>query len=141
MACVRIQTEPIKREDFISPLAPSEGCECCFVGVVRNRNNDRAVSWVEYSSHNHLAVRMMEKIVDEALETYGRELDVMFVHRTGRLKVGEVSLYISVSSPHRQGAFAASRCLVEELKKRVPIWKKESYEDGQSEWLEGQCIE
>ncbi len=83
----------------------------------------------------------MEQIAEEALETYGRDLNITFVHRTGRLTVGEISLYIAVSSPHREGAFSASRYLVEELKKRVPIWKKESYEDGQSEWLDGQCIE
>ena len=137
MEIVRLQTKPIKIEDFISPYKDHHGCESIFTGYVRNTNDGKSVKYMEYSAHKKLARNTMITMVEEAKEEWGKTLDIIIVHRLGKLHLGEISIYISVRAPHRDVAFAACRYLIEELKKRVPIWKKEFYDDDNQAWLDG----
>jgi molybdopterin synthase catalytic subunit len=111
---------------------------CCgarveFHGVVRDHSEGRKVTGIEYECFRPLANEEMERIIEETREKWSVH-DVFMAHRIGRLAVGDVSLVLFVVSPHREEAFAASRHIIDELKKRVPIWKKEFYDDGTAEW-------
>ena len=117
-------------------VADDDGAALLFWGVVRNRNEGRAVSHLEYSAYAEMAERMMQRIGEEAIARFGVG-DVRVVHRVGRLEVGEASVAIAVASPHRAEAYEASRYVIEELKRRVPVWKREGYVDGDSEWVPG----
>ncbi len=137
MEIVRLQTKPIKIEDFISPYKDHHGCESIFTGYVRNTNDGKSVKYMEYTAHKKLARNTMITMVEEAKEEWGKTLDIIIVHRLGKLALGEISVYISVRAPHRDVAYSASRYLIEELKKRVPIWKKEFCDDNNYAWLDG----
>jgi molybdopterin synthase catalytic subunit len=114
----------------------ADGAALLFVGVVRDRNEGREVGHLEYSAFSAMAERVMEEIAGEAAARWetGR---IGVVHRIGRLELGEASVAIAVASPHRDAAYQASRYIIEELKRRVPIWKREGYLEGESEWLSG----
>ncbi len=119
----------------LSEASPADGAVCLFVGVVRNENQGRAVLRLEYEAYEEMALALMEEIATET----GRRFPVTavrLVHRLGRLEVGEASVAVAVSSPHRAEAFAGCRFAIDTLKSRVPIWKKEVYADG-STWLDG----
>ncbi len=137
MEIVRLQTKPIKIEDFISTYKNNHGCESIFTGYVRNTNDGKSVKYMEYTAHKKLARNTMITMVEEAKEEWGKTLDIIIVHRLGKLELGEISVYISVRAPHRDVAYSASRYLIEELKKRVPIWKKEFCDDDNHAWLDG----
>lgn len=117
-------------------LSPDDGAALLFWGVVRNQNDGRAVSHLEYSAYAEMAERMMRRIGDEAIARFGVS-DVRVLHRVGRLEIGEASVAIAVASPHRGEAYEASRYVIEELKRRVPVWKREGYVDGESGWVPG----
>lgn len=117
-------------------VSDDDGAALLFWGVVRNRNEGRAVSHLEYSAYAEMAERMMRLIGEEAIDRFGVG-DVRVVHRVGRLEVGEASVAIAVASPHRAEAYEASRYMIEELKRRVPVWKREGYVDGDREWVPG----
>jgi molybdopterin synthase catalytic subunit len=130
----RLVREPIDVASLAGGTA-ADGAVCLFVGVVRNENRGRAVLRLEYEAYEEMALPLMEEIAAEA----GRRFpvtDVRLVHRLGRLEIGEASVAVAVSSPHRAEAFAACRFAIDALKAQVPIWKKEVYADG-SEWLDG----
>ena len=116
---------------------PAHGGVAVFYGVVRNFNHRRQVTAVSYECHQAIAERELDSIVCEARAKWGEALDAVVLHGKGRLRVGEISVGIGVSSPHRREAFEACRYIIEELKVRVPIWKQEHYVDGDSEWLKG----
>ncbi len=120
--------------------APEHGAAALFAGRVRNLNDGRAVTAVSYDVHRALCVRTFEAMADETLARWGADLRIWIVHRQGRLDVGEASVVVAVSSGHREAAFAALRYLVEEMKKRAPVWKQEHYVDGDSEWLPGHAL-
>ena len=131
---VRLVREPIDVA-ALAGASPADGAVCLFVGVVRNENQGRPVLRLEYESYEEMALPLMEEIAAET----GRRFpvtSVRLVHRLGRLEVGEASVVVAVSSPHRAEAFAACRFAIDTLKSRVPIWKKELYADG-SAWLDG----
>src|SRR5687768_13727070 len=112
-----------------------DGAVVSFAGLVRNKNQGRAVSFLEYEAYEPLAVRALQRIVDEAREAWpSARLGVH--HRTGRLELGEASIIIVAASPHRAAAFAACRYTIERVKQIVPIWKHEHF-DGGDVWLEG----
>lgn len=115
--------------------APAHGAHLLFLGVVRDQDNGRAVSAVTYDGFRPLAQKELARIALEASERFGAK--VAAVHRLGRLDVGEASLAVAAASPHRDAAFAACRWVVDEIKRTLPIWKKEHYVDGQATWLEG----
>ncbi|UCF21573.1 MAG: molybdenum cofactor biosynthesis protein MoaE [Gemmatimonadota bacterium] len=114
----------------------SDGAIVLFSGVVRDHAEGRAVSRLTYEAYEAMAVAGLERICEQVREEF--EIgDVAVVHRIGELNVGEASVAIAVAAPHREAAYAASRQVIERLKKEVPIWKRERYTDGDEAWLEG----
>jgi molybdopterin synthase catalytic subunit len=119
----------------LSRTSPEDGALCVFTGVVRNHHEGRAVRYLEYEGYEEMMVTIFEEIAEEAKLRFGVTA-VRIVHRLGRLEVGETSVAVAVSSPHRGEAFEACRFAIDTLKHKAPIWKKEFYADGSS-WLEG----
>lgn len=113
----------------------SAGATVLFTGSVRSVNDGRAVTGIEYHAYTAMAEREMAAIVAEA-ETRWAGAAVVCEHRIGTLALGEISVAIAVSHAHRGEAYAASRYVIEELKRRVPIWKREHYADGARAWVE-----
>lgn len=109
------------------------GC-VTFEGWVRNENEGRDVRQLEYEGYEAVAVKEGQKVLDEALEKFD-VLRAECVHRVGHLEVGDMAVWIGVSAGHRAAAFDACRYIIEEIKCRLPIWKKEAYVDGDSGWL------
>ncbi len=131
-------------EDPIDPAAvlarvghDADGAAILFLGVVRDHADGRPVDGMRYDAYREMAEGVLGEIAREAAARLGTDR-VAVVHRTGELAVGEVSVAIAVSSPHRAEAFDASRYVIEEIKKRLPVWKKEHYADGQAAWVEGE---
>jgi len=118
----------------------SHGAEVFFVGKVRNYNHQKKVSAVAYDIYEPLAKASLLEICQEAQQKWGTSLMIDVRHRYGRLDVGDISVTIRVSSPHRDEAYQASRYVIEQIKVRVPIWKKEFYENGETEWLRGHAL-
>jgi molybdopterin synthase catalytic subunit len=130
-----ISAEPIEGETLRVRLASSScGAVVCFEGTVRNHHEGRAVVGLGYQAYVELAEREGEAIVGEGLERFEVE-SILAVHRTGELALGETSVWVGAAAPHRSAAFDACRYVIEEIKRRVPIWKQEHYPDGKSEWL------
>jgi molybdopterin synthase catalytic subunit len=113
----------------------ANGAAILFVGTVRDVNDGRAVTGIEYAAYAAMAERELRLIVEEAARAFGAE-DIVVEHRLGRLDLGEASVVIAVAHPRRAQAYDASRFLIEELKRRVPIWKREEYVDGTREWVD-----
>ena len=109
-----------------------------FLGTVRNCNEGRPVGGMEYEGYADMAREQLAAIVAEASARAGTDR-IFAVHRLGELEVGQVSVAIAVSTPHRAEAFDAARYVIEEIKKRLPVWKRERYLDGEARWLEGQA--
>jgi len=113
---------------------PACGGYVSFEGWVRDHNEGRRVLRLEYEAYETLAIKEGERIVAEALERFGVRR-IACVHRTGDLAVGELAVWVGVAAAHRDEAFAACRYVIDEVKHRVPIWKKEHYGDGDSGWV------
>ncbi len=113
------------------------GALTTFEGWVRNHNDGQAVNSLEYEAHLELAEKEGLKIIEEATEKFDL-LQAVCVHRIGHLAIGDMAVWVGVSSAHRDAAFQACRFIIDEVKQRVPIWKKEHYSEGPSEWLEGE---
>jgi len=129
--------DPILTEDILERVrAASDGAVVLFLGVVRDQNEGRDVEGIEYEAYQEMAVSALTAIAREAGESADTDR-IAVAHRTGELKVGEVSLAIAVGSPHREEAYQASRYIIEEIKKRVPVWKKERFTNGETIWVEG----
>ncbi|MEK6276371.1 MAG: molybdenum cofactor biosynthesis protein MoaE [Actinomycetota bacterium] len=109
------------------------GAIATFIGTVRGQSRGREVIALEYEAYEDMAEQVMAEIADDAMERYDL-CKVAIMHRTGRVEVGETSVAIAVSAPHRQDALAACADVIESLKARVPLWKKELYEGGE-EWI------
>lgn len=115
--------------------APADGAVVVFDGIVRDHSGDRRTLYLDYEAYEPMALAKMREIVAELHARF--EIDaVAIVHRLGRLQIGETSVLIAVSSPHRTAAFDACRHAIEGLKRTVPIWKKEYFADG-AVWVEG----
>jgi molybdopterin synthase catalytic subunit len=112
------------------------GAQTDFVGIVRNHNQGRAVTALEYSAYGELATREGSRILDEAMRRFPLHA-ALASHRVGHLRVGEVAVRVSVAASHRDEAFTACRWIIDQIKLRVPIWKREHYRDGQSAWASG----
>ena len=119
-----------------SVTAPEDGAAILFDGVVRNNTRGRRTLYLIYEAYESMALNEMEKLAQAALERF-KVREVRIVHRLGRLEIGETSVLIAVASPHRAAAFDACRWLIDTLKKTVPIWKKEYFEDG-AVWADGE---
>lgn len=111
------------------------GAAVLFVGTVRETNDGRAVTGMEYTAYEAMAERELRLVVEEAAEQFGTE-DIVVEHRAGELAIGEASVVIAAAHPHRTRAFEAARYVIEQLKRRVPIWKLEHYVDGTREWVD-----
>lgn len=137
MKHVAVVREPIQPAQVLARVgADQDGASLLFVGVVRDHNDGRPVTGVHYDAYEEMAVRVLEEIVREAEESFGTDR-IAVLHRIGDLTIGEVSVAIAVSTPHRAESYEASRFIIEEIKRRLPVWKKEQYTDGAMEWVEG----
>ena len=110
---------------------PGSGGVCVFEGWVRNQNEGRTVKRLEYEVYEPLAILEGEKVIAEAMQQFPF-LEANCVHRSGLLEIGDCAVWVGVSSPHRDEAFKACRFIIDEIKSRLPIWKKEHYVDGLS---------
>jgi molybdopterin synthase catalytic subunit len=115
-------------------LDPTCGALVSFEGLVRNHNEGRTVKSLEYDAHPILAPKEGRRVVEESLERFDIT-GAIAAHRIGHLAIGEIAVAIYVASSHRQEAFAACRFLIDEIKSRVPVWKREHFTDGSAEWL------
>lgn len=114
--------------------APGAGAFASFEGWVRDHNEGRVVHGLRYEAHARLAEAEGERILGEALARYDI-VDACCVHRTGDLGIGDLAVWVGVSAAHRDAAFAACRWIIDEVKARVPIWKRERYAEGDADWL------
>jgi len=116
--------------------APTDGAVVVFDGIVRNYSGERRTLYLDYEAYEPMALAKMREIAAELRARYPIDR-VAMVHRLGRLQIGDTSVFIAVSAPHRAAAFEACRAAIERLKRTVPIWKKEYFADG-AVWVEGE---
>ena len=132
---IKITAEPIDYAavtDLVrSPLA---GAVCTFLGTVREFTGDRRTVALAYESYPEMALKKMAELEEEARRRWP-VIELALVHRVGNLELGEVSVAVAVSCPHRHESFEACRWLIDTLKQVVPIWKKEIWVDGNEEWV------
>jgi molybdopterin synthase catalytic subunit len=114
----------------------ADGAVLLFLGTVREQNEGRPVTGMRYDAYDAMAAEVLRAIAAEAAARAGSDR-IAVVHRTGELAIGEVSVAIAVSAPHRAAAYDASRYVIEQIKLRLPVWKHEHYADGAARWLEG----
>src|SRR5580658_3375776 len=131
--------DPIDTQSVLKHIKRGEdGAAVVFEGVVRNQTRGRRTLYLDYEAYEEMALRQMESLREQALKRF-QVRDVTLVHRLGRLEIGETSVLIVVASAHRAAAFDACRWLIDTLKRAVPIWKKEYFEDG-AVWADGEAF-
>ncbi len=136
MAFVRIFSEPInvtELEQHVSDAA--HGATCTFIGQTRKQSRGRDVAYLEYDAYLPMAEKELRRIAEEAETRWNAAVAIQ--HRLGRVEIGEASVAVVVSTPHRAEAFAACRWCIDTLKDQVPIWKRETCPDG-TYWIEGE---
>jgi molybdopterin synthase catalytic subunit len=130
---MHLTRHPLDVADLLAEVqSPERGGTCVFLGTVRN---DSDVTGIDYSAYEAMAFAEIERILGDA-QSQWPETRVMLQHRLGVIPVGEASIAIAAAAPHRDDAFAACRFVIEEVKKRLPIWKKELRGDGSEKWVE-----
>ena len=130
----RVTEEPLSLEAVVDEVADeSAGAVATFLGTVRRESRGRTVLYLEYEAYAEMAEDVMAQLAAELEQRYDL-WSVAIHHRVGRVEIGEASVIIAVSAPHRQDALAACKDAIDTLKQTVPLWKKEVYEDGE-EWL------
>ena len=112
---------------------PQCGGEVLFAGRVRNHTKGRPVEWLEYEAHPELAEIKMREVLSEAVQEFGL-VDAFCVHRVGRLLPGQCAVLVVTATAHRDAAFRGNRFIIDEVKKRAPIWKREFFSDGEPQW-------
>lgn len=136
---VEFYRSPILTDDLVRETrAGADGAVVVFDGIVRNNTRGRQTLFLDYEAYEEMALTQMRLLTDEALAKFGVR-DIVLVHRLGKLEIGETSVLIVVASAHRGGAFDACRWLIDTLKKKVPIWKKEHFVDG-AVWADGEAF-
>ena len=126
-------------ENFIS--SSDFGASIIFTGTVRNQNNNQTVTGITYDSHDELVIKSFKEIYNDSDQKLNiQDKSVFIEHAKGYLELGEISIIIAVACKHRDEAYVLSRYIIEEIKKRSPIWKKEHYKNEDSEWLKGNPI-
>ena len=129
-----------KANEFIS--SSKFGASIVFTGTVRELNENKKVTGITYDSHDAMVIKSFEEIYNELDQKLKIKDKAVFIeHVKGYVKLGEVSIIIAVASPHRDEAYIVSRYIIEEIKKRSPIWKKEHYKNDDSKWLKGNPIQ
>ena len=126
----------------ISEWQPSQthGATNMFVGQVRSNNLGKQVVAVEYDCYEELCKKVFFEIAREATSKWGLDSNILVIHRHGKLKVGEPSVAIIATTGHRDESYRITRYIIEEIKMRAPIWKKEFYTDGETEWVKGHAL-
>jgi molybdopterin synthase catalytic subunit len=136
MSRAAIVTRPIDPAQLIAEVQSNEfGAISVFAGTVRDTNDGRSVSAIDYSAYTSMAESELNAILTEAKEMFGVSA-VVVEHRVGALALGDVSIAIVAAHAHRAPALDCTRFVIEEIKKRVPIWKREHYADGAVEWVD-----
>jgi len=131
---VRVTDQPLSLETVVDAVSADDaGAVATFTGTVRRSSRGRTVEHLEYEAYEDMAVGLLARLAAELRERHGLT-GVAIHHRTGRVEIGEASVVIAVSAPHREAAFAACREAIETLKTEIPLWKKEVYEGGE-EWI------
>ena len=134
--CVIVR-EKIDTEKIVDEIKqPEDGAVVVFDGVVRNNTRGRRTLYLDYEAYETMALKQMHSLVEQALADF-KVRDAVIIHRLGKLEIGETSVLIVVASAHRAAAFDACRWLIDTLKRTVPIWKKEYFEDG-AVWADGE---
>jgi MoaE-MoaD fusion protein len=134
---IELTRDPIDAAQIVSALKQGEdGAVVVFDGIVRNHTRGRKTLFLVYEAYEEMALLQMRQLASEARQKYDIR-DLAIVHRLGQLAIGETSVLIAVASAHRAAAFDACRWLIDTLKKTVPIWKKEHFEDG-AVWADGE---
>ena len=134
---IRLQREPIDAGSLVAAVKEGEaGAVVVFDGIVRNNTRGRRTLYLDYEAYEAMALSQMQGLAHDAQQRFSVR-HVALVHRLGRLQVGETSVLIVVASAHRAQAFDACRWMIDTLKKTVPIWKKEWFEDG-AVWADGE---
>jgi len=129
-----LQTDSINLEKSLTKLgAKSDGAVVTFIGQARNNSKGKKVLYLEYQVYESMAKKELKKVLEEAKQKWPIT-NCLTIHRYGKVKIGETSIFIAVSAPHRLEAFEANKYIIDEIKKRVPIWKKEYYSDGTA-WI------
>jgi len=130
----RLQAEPLSLDAVVDEVRSEQaGAIATFIGTTRAQSRGRTVLHLDYEAYEEMAEQVMAGIAAELTSRY--EIDAIAIHhRTGRVEIGEASVVIAVSAPHRQDALAACKDAIDTLKERVPLWKKEFYEGGE-EWV------
>jgi molybdopterin synthase catalytic subunit len=129
----------LEAENFIS--SSEYGASIFFSGTVRNQNNNKNVIGITYESHDALVIKSFKEIYNEADQKLNIKDKAVFIeHAKGYLNIGEISIIIAVACKHRDEAYVLSRYIIEEIKKRSPIWKKEHYTNNESNWLKGNPV-
>ncbi len=129
-------SRPVEGTALLAEVAGSaHGATSLFLGTVREMNDGRAVTGIDYTAYEAMAALELERIAAEAFGRFGTGALVV-EHRLGALELGDVSVAIAVAHAHRGAALDATRYVIEALKKRVPIWKREHYADGTREWID-----
>jgi molybdopterin synthase catalytic subunit len=136
MNAARLTDKAIDVEKLTGEVAAEgHGALSIFLGTVRNSNDGRPVNGIDYSAYDAMALAEMSRILDEVSERFPG-VAVSLEHRLGTLRVGDISVAVACAHAHRAPALDANRYVIEELKRRVPIWKREHYLDGTSEWVD-----
>ncbi len=131
---ISLSDQPLSIDDCYAAVQdPACGGICLFIGTIRNHNKGNTVTHLDFESYAPMALREMQRIADETQAKHGLQT-VCLHHRVGKLAIGDIAVIIAVSSHHRVAAFAGCEEVIDELKKHVPIWKKEFLEDG-SYWV------
>lgn len=134
---VRVGRDPLDVAGVLTRVGTEQdGAVVLFLGNVRNHHEGRSVDGILYEGYEPMAEDLLEALAREAVARFG-VTRVAVEHRLGGLEVGETSVALAVSSPHRAESFEAARWLMEELKRRIPVWKKERFTEGDSAWVRG----
>jgi len=136
----RLVREPIDAAPLVERVkAPEDGAVATFQGVARNHSRGRRTLYLEYEAYESMALEKMRELASEMRQRFSIHR-VAMAHRLGRIEIGETSVFIAVSAAHRAAALDACRWAIDALKKTVPVWKKEFFEDGAA-WAEGEIPE
>ena len=135
MIHARLTTEPIDTAAMLRDVAhPQDGAQVLFVGNVRDHHQGRAVARIDYEAYEPMALKELQRITEQVAAKHSL-LRVLVVHRFGRHEIGDASIAVAIGSAHRAPAFEAAKEIMDLVKRDVPIWKKEYFQDGTIEWV------
>jgi molybdopterin synthase catalytic subunit len=137
----RITTVPLGLQEVYDLVAdPANGSVNLMCGTVRNQTDKRPVDFLVYEAYESMALKVFAQIAEEIYQRWPDTNRVVIHHRIGKLRIGEISVIVAVGSPHRKEGFEACQYAIDALKYDAPVWKKEYWEDGRSEWVEAKGV-